>query len=899
MEKLHLTDLFDTETLQRMQDSFSAAMGISAGISDENGVIMTTHISNCEFCSRYTKGSAEGLKRCQLCDRQGAEQAMENGGMKIYTCHAGLKDYAVPIIMDGQFLGCIYGGQVLYEPLPEEKVRAYAEELGISPDEYAEAARKIPIISEEKLRTTVEYLHNTVKLLFQMAYERHKTLQMSNAIEREAHMKSDFLANMSHEIRTPMNAVIGMAEMALREDLPPAAREYIKQIMESGRTLLAIINDILDFSKIESGKMDIILAEYDPFSIVKDIANVIMTRIGDKKLEFIVDVAPDIPKQLMGDSIRIRQVIINLANNAVKFTKAGYVYLSLSHERISDREIMLKVRVEDSGIGIKQEDMGKLFQSFQQLDSKRNRNVEGTGLGLAISKQLISLMNGQIHVESVYEKGSRFSFEIPQFVINDTPLVEVRKDTSKVAGVFCTNKFMRAHMKRMLEFLHVECLMVERREDFKLLEERKAEFFFMELEDDSYASVTNDYMSAHPNMTGVWITRFGRKIKPFQENVIAVQKPLHIMELAKILAHEALHSEEDDLGDDFEFIAPDAEILIVDDNAPNLMVAEGILAPLKMQIDKASGGMQAIEMIEKKHYDLIFMDHMMPELDGIETTRIIRRFHEEYDNVPIVALTANVMEETQAMFLVEGMNDFVAKPIELKVIVAKLRQWLPATKIQRVESSGEKEEQKLEKLKRIAEKIVIPKLDVLSALKLAGDELLFWQILREYAKSIPRKAKVLQQHLDAKSWKNYTIEAHALKSFSRQIGATELADLAAKMEQAGNNNDVEFIRANHGRMLEKYQEYEAILSEYLESPNKAIRIKDEFDKGKLLSLLDSMQEAVDDLDMDAMDDIAGQLEQISIPKEQEQCFAMMKNAVEDLDVETCETVVAQWKKLLG
>ena len=507
-------------------------------------------------------------------------------------------------------------------------------------------------------------------------------------------------------------------------------------------------------------------------------------------------------------------------------------------------------------------------------------------------------MNGQIHVESVYEKGSRFSFEIPQFVINDTPLVEVRKDTSKVAGVFCTNKFMRAHMKRMLELLHVECLMVERREDFKLLEERKAEFFFMELEDDSYASVTNDYMSAHPNMTGVWITRFGRKIKPFQENVIAVQKPLHIMDLAKILAHEALHSEEDDLGDDFEFIAPDAEILIVDDNAPNLMVAEGILAPLKMKIDKASGGMQAIEMIEKKHYDLIFMDHMMPELDGIETTRIIRRFHEDYDNVPIVALTANVMEETQAMFLVEGMNDFVAKPIELKVIVAKLRQWLPATKIQRVESSGEKEEQKIEKLKRIAEKIVIPKLDVLSALKLAGDELLFWQILREYAKSIPRKAKVLQQHLDAKSWKNYTIEAHALKSFSRQIGATELADLAAKMEQAGNNNDVEFIRANHGRMLEKYQEYEAILSEYLESPNKAIRIKDEFDKGKLLSLLDSMQEAVDDLDMDAMDDIAGQLEQISIPKEQEQCFAMMKNAVEDLDVETCETVVAQWKKLV-
>lgn len=899
MEKIHMTDLFDMETLQRMQDTFSSALCISMGVSDENGVALTKHISDCEFCSKYTKGSEEGMKRCQYSDKCGGKLAMDNGGMKIYTCHAGLHDFAVPIIVGGQYLGCVLGGQVLYEPLPEERVRAYAEELGISPDEYVEAAKKIPIISEERFKCTLEYLHNTVSLLFQMAYERYKTLQMNNAIEREAHMKSDFLANMSHEIRTPMNAVIGMAEMALREELPPAAREYIKQIMASGRTLLAIINDILDFSKIESGKMDITLAEYDPFAMVKEISSVIMTRMGDKKLELIVDVAPDIPRQLMGDSIRIRQIIINLANNAVKFTKVGYVYLSIGYERISDREIMLKVMVEDTGIGIKQEDMGKLFQSFQQLDSKRNRNVEGTGLGLAISKQLVTLMNGHIHVESEYEKGSRFSFEIPQFVIDDTPSIEVRKDTQKAVGVLCTNKYMRAHMKKMLELLHVECLLVAQREDFKILEERNAEFFFMELEDDSYASVTNDYMSSHPGMTGVWITGFGRKIKPFQENVIAVQKPLHIMDLARILNHEDLYSGVEDSEEDFEFIAPEAEILVVDDNVPNLMVAEGILAPLKMKIDKASSGMQAIEMIEKKHYDLIFMDHMMPELDGIETTRIIRRFHEDYDTVPIIALTANVMEETQAMFLVEGMNDFVAKPIELKVIVNKLRQWLPAKKIQRVESNGEKEEQKLEKLRRVAEKIVIPKLDVLSALKLAGDEHLFWQILREYAKSIPRKAKVLQQHLDAKNWKNYTIEAHALKSFSRQVGATDLADLAAQMEQAGNQKDVEFIQANHGRMLEKYQEYEAILSEYLQSPDKAIRRKEGFDKVKLLGLLDSMSEAVDNLDMDVMDDIAGQLEKMALPKEQEQHFLLMKNAVEDLDVETCETVVKEWKKLLG
>lgn len=898
MGQIRLTDLFDVETLQRLQDTFSSALGISTGISDENGVPLTKHVSNCEFCSKYTKGSQEGLKRCQLCDKQGAELAMENGGMKLYTCHAGLRDYAVPIIVEGKCIGSIFGGQVLHEPLPEEKVRAYAEELGISQEEYVEAARKIPIISEEKLTSTVKFLHNTVDLLFQMAYERYKTLQVNSEIEREAHMKSDFLANMSHEIRTPMNAVIGMAEMALREELPPPARRYIKQIMASGKTLLAIINDILDFSKIESGKMDINLTEYDPFSIVKDVSGVIMTRIGDKKLEFLVDVAPDIPRQLMGDSIRIRQIIINLANNAVKFTKTGYVYLAIGYEKISEREIMLKVLVEDTGIGIKKEDIGKLFQSFQQLDSKRNRNVEGTGLGLAISKQLVTLMNGHIWVESEYEKGSRFSFEIPQFVINDTPSVEIRKESATVAGLFCTNQYTRSNMKKMLEQLHVECMVVEEKADFNLLEERNAEFLFMEWEDNIYASVIYDFMASHPRITGVCITRFGEKIKPFQENVIAIQKPVHIMALSKILARESLDDGEEDSEENFEFIAPDAEILVVDDNVPNLMVAEGILAPLQMKIDKASGGKQALEMIERKHYDLIFMDHMMPELDGIETTRIIRRFHEEYDNVPIIALTANVMEESQAMFLVEGMNDFVAKPIELKVIVSKLKQWLPPEKIQKMEGEGEKKEQRQEHLKQIAEQIKIPKLDVTSAMRLAGSEELFWQILREYARSIPKKTKLIQQHFEEKNWKNYTIEAHALKSFSKQAGAMELSELAAQMEQAGNDNDINFILAHHGEMLQRYQEYESILEQYLESPDKAVRLKDAYDKAMVQRLLSGMEEAIDNLDMDAMDDVVEKLDKIRIPREQEQYLARMKDAVEGLDVETCETVLLEWREVL-
>ena len=470
-------------------------------------------------------------------------------------------------MLEGQFLGCFLGGQVLSEPMPEEKVRAYAEELGISPDEYAKAAKNIPIIARERIESIANFLYNIVDMLSHVEYQQRVTMQTSDELEKEAHMKSDFLANMSHEIRTPMNAVIGMAEMALREELPPAAREYIKQIMASGNTLLTIINDILDFSKIESGKMDINMAEYKPLPIIKDITSVIMARIGDRNLEFVVNVVPDMPRQMMGDSGRIRQVIINLANNAVKFTKEGCVSLTIGYEKISEREIMLKVSVKDTGIGIKKEDLGKLFHSFQQVDSKRNRNIEGTGLGLAISKQLVTLMNGSIGVESEYGEGSCFYFEIPQFVINDAPSVEVPEKSNHVAGVMCGNIYIIDCLKDILEQLHVECVVLHKPEDFLLLDEKKADFLFVDSE--NYSDKVKEYLSIRSEMTGVVMTGFKEKVEPELENVLTVHKPLYIMNVAKILLHEELYDTETDVEQSFEFIAPKANILIVDDNELN------------------------------------------------------------------------------------------------------------------------------------------------------------------------------------------------------------------------------------------------------------------------------------------------------------------------------------------
>lgn len=894
MEQLHLTELFDMDILQRVQNSFSVTEGISAGISDENGVALVEHVSYCDFCSKYTKQSAEGLRRCRMCDKQGAQMAAEKKAPHIYTCHAGLTDFAAPILVKGQFVGCFLGGQVLTEPLTKEKVWAYAQELGIPPEEYVEAASKIPVFPRERIEHIARYMYDMGDLLSSMAYKQHLTLQMSGELEREAHMKSDFLANMSHEIRTPMNAVIGMAEMALREELTPTAREYIKQIKASSNTLLTIINDVLDFSKIESGKLDINLAEYEPFSIVRDVSSIIMARIGDKKLEFVVDAAPDIPRQLMGDRFRIQQVILNLVNNAVKFTKEGYVYLSINFEKTSEREILLKILVEDTGIGIKKEDMGRLFQSFQQVDSKRNRNIEGTGLGLAISKQLVTLMKGEIQASSEYGKGSCFSFQIPQIVLDGAPSIdmEARQKTAKAAGLLCDNEYVLSNMMKMLQKFGVKGISV-REQDLQTLEEEEAEFFF--IESTCYSTGVREFLKTHLQLMGVLLIGFEERFNTELENLMTVRKPLYIMELARILAHEDMDVEDLE-ADGIEFTAPDADVLIVDDNKVNLTVAEGIISPLHMRVDKAISGIQALEMIDRKHYDLILMDHMMPELDGIETTRIIRRFHEDYNNVPIIALTANVMEEMQSMFLVEGMNDFVAKPIETRLLVDKIKQWLPPEKVQPIEgrekSKGRKRGQ--EETKRV----VIPHLDMEQALRLLGNEELYWQVLREYARVIPKKARMLEQHFKAEDWKNYTIEAHALKSSSKQIGAMELSELAAQMEQAGNLMDIEYIREHHRELLERYREYESILSKYVEKPQEEIKPKAAYDAQKVSEYLDSMQNAVDNLDMDDMDRVIEQLEQVVLKEMEAHCLKKMKEAVEELDVESCEELIKVWRQLI-
>ncbi|MGN0612963.1 MAG: PocR ligand-binding domain-containing protein, partial [Porcipelethomonas sp.] len=422
-DELYLTDLVDVEILQKLQDAFSEMTGMAALTTDKYGMPVTQGSNFTDFCMKYTRETPLGYSRCMRCDKTGAELTMKSKKTCSYYCHAGLVDFAAPIIANGQMVGSFIGGQVLPAPPNMTAFEEIAQELGIDPQEYKEAVSRVKIVSKEKIDRSAESLRVIADCFSHLAYQSYELHRSNVEIEKASNMKSDFLANMSHEIRTPMNAVLGMTDLALREEMSPAAKDYIHQIKASAKNLLVIINDILDFSKIESGKMDIINVAHEPLSVVNDLASIANSRIGNKDIEFTMDIEPDMPQTVFGDNIRIHQILLNLITNAVKFTQRGEVHLRIRCIRESDEKVIMKAAVSDTGIGIKEENLKKLFHSFQQVDSKRNRNIEGTGLGLAISKQLLELMGGNISVSSEYGKGSTFFFKVPLKIIDKTPAI--------------------------------------------------------------------------------------------------------------------------------------------------------------------------------------------------------------------------------------------------------------------------------------------------------------------------------------------------------------------------------------------------------------------------------------------------------------------------------------------
>lgn len=886
--ELRLADLIDTEILQKLQDDFTEMTGMAAIVREADGVPVTYGSNVPDFCVKYTRTSKEGCMRCEQCYQKGAEQVIESGKAAVYFCHAGLIEFIAPIMAGGKFVGSFIGGHVFISIPDPEPVREIAREIGVNPEEYLEAAGSVNVISQDEIDKAARFLYTIVDALSNMAYNKYLVYKSNVELERSGNMKSDFLANMSHEIRTPMNAVIGMAEMALREELPTAAKDYIMQIKEAGRSLLTIINDILDFSKIESGKMDIVEEEYEPMSIVYDVANIIMTRLRDKDVELILDIDPSLPNKLLGDSIRTKQVLLNLANNAAKFTPQGKIVIKMDNEEISDGRIQLQISVEDTGIGIKEEDVGKIFQSFQQVDSKRNRNIEGTGLGLAISKRLLDLMEGDIQLKTEYGKGSRFSFVIPQKVVDRTPSISVREPEKILIAGLISNPYVRENLYSDAAALGIDSVRLSSARDLLSFSSEKRLVLFVEY--PMFTQAVEGFVRQNPDVTAVLLINFDDHVKLEIPNLLIVKKPLFILNIATILNGEELYFPDNMQEKEFDFIAPEAHVLIVDDNAVNLTVAEGLLEPLKMKIDTAISGKEAIEKITSFRYDIVFMDHMMPELDGVETTHIIRRFHSEYDNVPIIALTANAVEGTKEMFCREGMNDFVAKPIEIRMLVAKVKQWLPAEKIQRVFNS-----QIFEKKEKDDTSIIVGDLDVKSAINLLVSEELFWKVLTVFYHSIDKKAKLIQTLMEQENWADYTVEVHALKNAAKQIGAMSLSEKAAALEIAGNARNLETIYQDTDAMITQYLDYLPVLEPFCAEEEEDEEGKEEISEAVLLECFQDMEGALDDLDMDRMEETIRKMGQYHYEGWQHEMFDELKEAVEEVDVELCETILEKWK----
>lgn len=888
---LYLTDLIDVDMLQKIQDAFGAFTGMAVVSVDTKGVPVTKSTNFTEFCNKYTRGTEIGNRRCEECDIRSAEITFQTGKTTSYYCHAGLVDFAAPIMAGDTMVGGFIGGQILTEPPDLEKFAKMAEKIGVDPDEYVEAVKKVQIVSKETVDEASNFLYIVASALSNMAYKSHQLHESAIEIEKASRMKSDFLANMSHEIRTPMNAIIGLADLALREEMSPIARDYIHQVKASSKNLLVIINDILDFSKIESGKMDIVEVEYEPLSLINDLTSIINNRIGNKDIEFIMDIAPDLPKNLYGDNVRIHQVMLNLLTNAVKFTHQGEIRLELGVERMESDMLMMHVTIKDTGIGIKKDDMHKLFNSFQQVDSKRNRNIEGTGLGLAISQQLVNLMNGTISVKSEYNKGSAFSFSLPQRIIDDLPAVPGLENPVS-AGVLIKNPYVEKQLMKDLKWIGASCTDLTEANDFENLD---LDFLFVEKV--LFSQEVEKFLEDNPSMRCIVLSEYD-SFEPLDiPNVKVISKPAYSLSIynAMGVADISVVSEESDRESTFNFVAPDARILVVDDNPVNLTVAAGLLEPLRMNIDTASSAAEAIDIIHKVQYDLIFMDHMMPEVDGIEATHIIRQLVPSYNDIPIIALTANAIGGAKEMFLREGMNDFCAKPIDVKDIVSKLKHWLPKEKILPASDVSRGSVQDIpdtgadtgdRKLSNIHE------LNTGAAISLLGSEHLYRAVLKEYYCAIDKKCASIREHYKAEQWRDYTIEVHSLKSTSKQIGADHVSSMAAELEKAGNEGNTELILRNTEKMLEEYLELKDILRPYFPEC-EAAEVKHQQSED-IFDLLEEMHDALDNFDTLQIDEVIEQMSRYSFTEEQKGLFEELKSCAETGDIDKCRDVTERW-----
>lgn len=597
---------------------------------------------------------------------------------------------------------------------------------------------------------------NTICEIVVMDREKQQAITASEA-------KGRFLAQMSHEIRTPIHAVLGMDEMILRECRDSHIREYALDIQNAGQTLLSLINDILDISKIESGKLEVLPVEYDFSSLIHDVVNMMEMKVRDKGLDFHVLVEKEIPSRLYGDDVRLRQILVNLLGNAVKYTEKGSVSLKVKYRAEGDCAYV-SFFVEDTGIGIREKDMEKLFREFERIEEERNRNIEGTGLGMSISIQLLDMMDSKLHVESVYGEGSVFSFTVCQKIMSAEPVGDLEQ-----------------------------------------------------------------------------------RIRKWDND----------------MAYEA------------QFVAPEADLLIVDDNGVNRKVFSNLLKETQIRIDEAASGMQCLEKIEHKKYDLIFMDHMMPEMDGVETLHKMRENGEHLNtDTPVIALTANAVTGAREMYLQEGFCDFLSKPVNPEKLENLIGNFLPKEKIIYNEDYNTMAAETPDTEEIHFSLQSVEGIDWEYGLSHCKNEHILTDTVKSFYETMESEARGLEAVLDEmqvqgkdaednqKDISSFRIKVHSMKSAAAMIGAVSVSGLAWMLEGAAKKENVDEIKKLTPYFLEEWRKLRQNLSAFVEEsePDKV-----PLDISMCITYLNLLPGLMENMDVDAADEVISQLRKYAYP----------------------------------
>ena len=689
-----------------------------------------------------------------------------------------------------------------------------------------------------------------IYLVYRYKSSQESMLEMIDALRKSEREKDNFLANVSHEIRTPINTICGISEIMLKNDVPQELKEDMLNIQSAGRNLMSVVGDILDYSELQEGEFEILQENYYISSTIYDVINMSMAKKSEKKLELIVDCEIDMPSILIGDEQKIRRVIMNLVNNAIEFTSEGCVCIRFGYRK-EEYGINLIITIKDTGIGMTKESVENIFQKFSQADMGRTRKKGGIGLGLAIAQTIVNRMGGFITVKSELGKGSEFKIVIPQKVYDATPVVELPDKKEINAVVYINMEQFRyneirdeydENIQHLVKQMKIKCHICRNLQELKRGDKREDyNQIFISLLEYQEDPIYFDRLAKNKNVHIIIDHYDDAKVQ--NKNINKIYKPFFALSISSALKNaKAERKGTVNQTEDHQLYAPEVHILVIDDNRMNIRVVEGLLKNYGVKVSYALSGQEGIDMLASKNYDLVLLDHMMPGMDGVETFHHIRKKPDlYYKEIPIIALTANAIAGAREMFMKEGFDDFIAKPVESSVLQRTLKRHLPEEKLITAEEAKQMMLEAKEEL-RICdlvsdEEFVIGDLDISKGIMYCGNRENYLEILTSQRDSGNDILKQAQNLYEKEDWKNYIIVVHGIKSAMMSIGAVNLSEMAKNLEFAGKGEDFDFIRREHATMIKEFERVMQILfaCQYLEAPeqedaavNKPILSEEEF-----------------------------------------------------------------------